>query len=169
MTCIKVLAVALALAAGGGSSHAVIVDRFNAERTANGLPPVREDSSYSAKCALHDAYMARNGVLTHVEDDRLTGYTAGGRWAGVNAVLAQGADWSAGNPWDDAPIHLIQLMSPQLVRVGIDESGGFDCVTTWPGYRDSRERRMYTFPGDGAVGVRPGETADELPFTPQQF
>ena len=60
-------------------------------------------------------------------------------------------------------------MSPLLVRVGVDERNGFDCVTTWPGYRDSPARRVYTFPGNGAADVAPAETADEWPFTPQRF
>jgi hypothetical protein len=167
------LAAVLAAAAAGAGDHAAIVARLNAERAANGLPSdLRENAAWSAKCADHVVYMAATGSLTHVEESSSPQYTADGDWAGANSVLAVGRSWTAGNPFRSAPLHLIQLMSPELRQVGIaDNASGYLCITTWPGFRASgwSKPRVYTYPGDGAVGVPFAETADELPFVPADF
>jgi Cysteine-rich secretory protein family len=172
-------AAALAAAAAAFAAHsaprAAILAELNAERAANGIPAaVRENPAWSAKCADHVAYMAATGSLTHAEDPSSLRYTASGSWAGEHSVLAfgSGADWSVGDPFAEAPLHLIQLMSPELREVGIAlDPSGYLCITTWPGYRPSGTRKpaVFTYPGDGATGVPFAEIANEVPFVPGDF
>jgi Cysteine-rich secretory protein family len=175
-----ILCAAVALAAAAATAAArpagvsvSILDALNAERAANGIPAgVRENRGWSAKCADHVAYMAATGSLSHTEDPANARYTAGGNWAGEHSVLALGSSWGPSDPFASAPLHLIQLMSPALRQVGIaDDSSGFLCITTWPGYRQPAKGKpaVYTYPGDGASGVPYAETAREMPFVPGDF
>jgi hypothetical protein len=174
LTLLAVGLVAAAVAASAGAdAHPGILASLNAERAANGIPArVQENTAWSAKCADHVRYMSETGSLTHDEDPSSPGYTHDGSWAGDNSVLALGVTWSNGDPFASAPLHLIQLMSPELRQVGVaTDPQGFLCVTTWPGYRSSGWRRptMYTYPGNGATNVPYAEQAEEFPFVPGDF
>ncbi len=167
------LIAAAASAAAGADTHPGILAALNAERAANGIPAwVRENAAWSAKCADHVRYMAATGSLTHDENPTSPAYTPDGSWAGDHSVLSLGASWSRGDPFATAPIHLIQLMSPELRQVGVaSDAQGFLCVTTWPGYRSSgwHRPRMYTYPGNGARNVQFAERPSEFPFVPGDF
>jgi len=146
-----------------------IVGAFNAERQRSGLPPVSENSDWSAACRAHDHYMALNNVMEHFEDPGRPGYTPQGDWAGHNAVLAAG-DWATGgDPWDTAPIHLAQMMSPRLQTTGAAQVEGYNCLTTWPGYVPGGaglpSDSLFSFPGS-RTGVPYAETAAEFPTVP---
>lgn len=147
-----------------------ILALLNAQRAAHGIPAgIRLVADWTAKCRAHDNWMAVNNRIQHPEDPGTPAYSEGGNWAGTHAVLAQGTDWRDGNPWETAPIHLIQLLGPALARVGADESKGFECVTTWPGYeRTGAANVVYTYPAGGTKSWRPSEVARESPFTPQE-
>ena len=114
-------AMALALpAAALAATPAQVLQALNAERAANGIPAgVQEAPEQSTGCALHNAYRAANGgaVVGHDEAPERPGYTPEGALAGRSAVLA-GTSWAAGNPYADAPIHLMRLMDPRLERAG---------------------------------------------------
>ena len=73
---------------------------FNAERAALGLPAqIVLNPRWSVECAAHDAYERDNRVLEHPENPKLRGASAGGAWAGLNSVLAEGTAWTrAANP-----------------------------------------------------------------------
>jgi Carboxypeptidase regulatory-like domain len=146
---------------------------LNAERTRWGLPArILENPVWSQACAAHDAYLHDNSVLEHPETEGRPGYSPGGDWGGAHSVLAEGSGWVAqANPWEDAPIHLNQLMAPGLAEVGIDESSGYACVTTWPGIRNPPPGfgDVITYPGNGTSGLPPAERASESPFVPGQF
>jgi hypothetical protein len=145
---------------------------LNAERERWGLPGgIRANALWSQACAAHDTYMADNHVIENPEDLTSPGYSPGGAWAGEESVLA-GTPWTASaNPWEDAPLHLDQLMSPGLSTVGIDESSGDACVTTWPGMAEPAlpTGTVLTYPGNGASGLPPSELAEEKPVTAGQF
>jgi hypothetical protein len=164
---------AAAGAAGGASAHAEILTSLNAERAANGIPSdVRENPKWSAECAKHVAYLDATGVLSHTEDPASPAYSAGGSWAGANSVLAMGTGWANGDPFAMAPLHLAQLMSPELHSVGLEVSGnGTVCMTTFPGYvrLGVKKPTVFSVPGDGATGVPYAEVANELPFVPSDF
>lgn len=162
-------AVLLGPAEAGAVTSQQAVGYLNAERAALGLPAgVVENATWSQDCALHNAYMQQNGgALTHAENPAAPGYTAGGAYAGGNSILSQGLDWAPGaNPWENAPIHLIQLYTPSLAQIGIDSTNGYVCATTFPGFTRPpvSQDTVTTYPADGAQGVYPAENAGEGPF-----
>jgi Carboxypeptidase regulatory-like domain len=145
---------------------------LNAERTRAGLPGgVVLNRRWAQECAAHDAYERANGVLSHTENPEAPGASAGGAWAGLVSVLAQARWMQAQDPWQNAPIHLMQLFTPSLSVIGLDDSGGLQCATTYPGLLRTpvNTETVTTYPADGASGVPPRETAREAPFVPGQF
>jgi hypothetical protein len=145
---------------------------LSAERARAGLPArLGLSRRWSADCAAHDAYERDNNVLSHPEDMTAHGASTGGAWAGLHSVLAISGWTRRANPWENAPIHLMQLFSPSLSKVGIDDSDRHQCVTTWPGMkrRPTRRDTIFTYPARGADGVPRSENAEELPFVPGQF
>lgn len=144
---------------------------LNAQRAQWGIPAgVIGLPLWSQACAAHDAYGSRNNTLGHYEQTNLPGYTAAGAWAGEHAILAaEPGGWGPeSNPWNDAPIHLNQMMTPDLLYTGIDDSHGYQCMTTWPGMLrpPSPPGTIYTYPGDGTSGIPPAEFAAESPKVP---
>ena len=153
------------------ASVAQTIALLNAQRAANGLPAgIVEDPTLSSDCAAHDHYMAVNHQLTHVEQPGNPGYTPGGAYAGLNAVLTQNDNWDAGNPYENAPLHLDQLLAPRLAQLGSADAEGFSCTTTFPGWvrGDPPALTVYTYPGNGAQ-IYASEIARELPWTPGQL
>ncbi len=146
------------------------VSLLSAQRASNGIPAgLPESAAWSAACAKHDAYeRANGGTLTREEIVGRPGYTSQGAFAGKNSVLASQSTWREGNPWESAPIHLMQLLAPRLKRLGVDDRKGYVCATTWPGYADAGPFApvLYSYPGDGQTGWRVSEVAREGPFTP---
>ena len=172
--CLAVVALAAAgaAAADSGAASGTILAALNSQRTANGITGrVKENRIWSQKCARHIAYMGATRTFSHTEDPANPAYTADGNWAGENSVLAEGSSWPNGNPFANAPIHLIQLMSPELRQAGIDAASGYVCMTTWPGYGTSgwKKPTVFSVPGNGATRVPYAETADESPFVPGDF
>jgi hypothetical protein len=146
--------------------------RLNAERAADGLPAgLTLAPRWSAECAAHDDYERDSGVLTSTEIPESPGASVGGAWAGLNSDLAEGRWTPTANPWENAPIHLLALLAPSLAVVGIDDSDGYQCVTTYPGLlrAPASTDRISTYPASGAEHVAPSEHARESPFVPGQF
>ncbi len=144
---------------------------LNQQRAAAGIPAgITENPNWSQACALHNRYMAKTGEFGHDENPNSPYYTKDGAWAGHNSVLSPRSAWDS-NPFETAPIHLAQLLAPQLEVMGVSGADGFICATTWPGYTrpDPSSPQAYSYPGDGATGVRFSEYAAELPFTPGDF
>jgi hypothetical protein len=169
LVAVALVAAGAATAGSGATRSGALLAVLNAQRAANGIPGhVQENPSWSQKCARHIAYMGSTGTFSHSEDPSSPAYSADGNWAGQNSVLAQGSRWPTGGPFASAPIHLIQLMSPELRQVGVEATSGYVCVTTWPGYVDSGSKKptVYSVPGNGAVRVPYAETANELPLVP---
>ncbi|MBA2347843.1 MAG: hypothetical protein H0V81_06050 [Solirubrobacterales bacterium] len=148
-----------------------IVGFLNAQRAAQGLPAgIAEDPGLSDGCARHNGYGAANNVLEHDETKGRPGYSPQGRDAArVSVLYDSGGPWSAArNPFEEAPIHLHQLLAPRLDRMGAAETGAYGCATTLA----SRARPApaadvsYSYPGDGATGWPAAQTAFEAPYTP---
>ena len=115
--------------------------------------------------------MQRNHLVQHDETPGTPMYTAAGAWAGVRSVLSGGYPWTTRRtPWDSAPMHLAQLLAPQLRQMGVGLFRGWACATTLPGYGRGRAHRnvVYTYPS-GRTLARWREHANEFPFTPQGF
>ena len=141
-------------------------------RAANGIPAgITENPAASLGCLMHNRYGIVNDVLTHHEDATAPGYTDAGAAAGARAVLYRGMQWSAADsPFEHAPLHLHQLLSPRLDAMGASEIQGFGCATVASHNRRPPPRNVtYTYPANGATDWRDGEVADELPFTPGEF
>jgi hypothetical protein len=167
-----VLAVVCAMLSPAGAAAiggAEIVQRLSQQREANGIPGgLVERPDWSAGCAKHNYYEAQTGELRHSEDPSSPYYSAEGNWAAENSVLASGASWNQGNPWEEAPIHLIQMIAPQLSEMGAAENDNHNCATTWPGYHRPEPASLtaYSYPGNGVSGVVPTERAFESPSVP---
>ncbi len=145
---------------------------LNAERRRAGLPAgLVLNPRWSLECAAHDGYERVNGVLTHSENPQASGASPGGAWAGLVSVLAQSRWTRAADPWQSAPIHLMQLFTPSLSMIGVDDGGGLQCATTYPGLlrAPAGSDTVTTYPADGARGIPPREVAREAPFVPGQF
>jgi hypothetical protein len=161
---------------------------LNAQRAAIGAPPVSVRADWSAACLAHVHYLAENmsapttvsdAEAEHVETPGAPGYSPQGAWAAANSVLAAGdggwgqaAPFASATPWESAPLHLAQLLAPQLQQIGVATAAApdgdvFSCVTTWPGYGASMpaEDSVLTYPTGNAT-IYASERADEAPFTP---
>lgn len=171
-TGLAVLAILVAMLSPAGAaaiSGPEIVQRLSQQREANGIPGgLVERPDWSAACAKHNYYGAQTGELRHSEDPSSPYYSAEGNWAAENSVLSSGSSWSQGNPWEEAPIHLIQLLAPQLSEAGAAENDNHNCATTWPGYHRPEPTGLtaYSYPGNGVSGVVPAERAFESPSVP---
>lgn len=153
------------------------ISLWNKQRTLHGIPAgIGHAPALSDGCRKHNEYMAQNGI-THFEEEGRPGYTPEGKAAGESSVLGQGSPpWNSlqSNPWENAPIHLIQMLDPRLKVTGYDESQNFECATTLSFYRGYAQRpapprsRLFTYPGPGTRHYR-GQEAREAPFTPGQL
>lgn len=181
----KLAAVAFAaalLAAPAASAHGIsspqAIAWLNAQRGANGIPAgIAEEPVWDEDCRLHMEWWGKNpnAANPHIETPGTPGYTTGGAFAGANSVLAEGIDWQPGtrfpwgarNPWEEAPIHLMQLLGPELSVTGYAPV----CMVTWAGYKRTppSEPELVTYPGNGTSFIYPSEHAIEWPFTPAAF
>jgi hypothetical protein len=142
---------------------------LNAKRATNDIPgDVALNPDWSAKCAQHVAYMRATGTVSHAEDPNHPAWSEGGNWAGTHAVLASTVPWTESSfIWETAPLHLAQLLAPQLSQVGIADDNQLACVTTWPGYLRTAPsaNSVVTYPGNGST-IYASETSEEWPITP---
>ena len=99
---------------------------LNAFRTGAQLPPLREDSAWSAEAGLHSRYMVMTGDVSHREDPNNPFYTNSGNVAGDAGNIAIGNlssapfEWAI-NYWLSAPFHAVPLLDPQLAVTGFGE------------------------------------------------
>jgi hypothetical protein len=143
------------------------IARLNAQRAAAGLPAdVSEVPAWSEGCRLHMDYVRRNGGgLTHDEVEGRPGFTTAGKEAGATSVLTGGgSSFSADgrNAFENAPIHLMQTLSPWLLRSGASDG----CLAT---LRDTTRTfagpSLFSYPGEGQT-TPAAQTARESPFVP---
>ncbi len=165
------LALPAAAAAQAGTSPAEAIAALNAQRAAHGIPAdLVENPDYSLGCRQHMAYEAINGrspAAPHAEDPARPGYTALGDQAARSSVLGgPSSSWAPGNPWEDAPIHLMDTLAPALAQTGWAPG----CLWTAPTVpRPSPDDvKVFTYPGPGS-SIHPGHAASERPFVPGDF
>ena len=91
---------------------------WNKQRKLHGLPAgLVNRAALNDGCRKHNHYMATNNELTHFEEEGNTAYTPEGDTAGQRSVLGVGSPpWNTlnSNPWENAPIHLSQMLNPTL-------------------------------------------------------
>lgn len=172
LACVLVPA-ATASRSGKGNTAAQDIAWFNAQRAANGIPAgITENTDWSAKCDKHITFLEKaGGSLRHEEEPSSPFYTDDGEWGGTHSVLSQGDSWGADyNPWETAPIHLAQLMDPQISEMGIADRDGYVCATTWPGYERTPPdtTSVVTYPGNNTT-IYASENPAESPFTPEDI
>ena len=138
---------------------------LSAQREAHGIPgALVEVPEWSEGCRKHMLWVEQNG-LQHDEEPGTPGYTPEGDEAGNSSVLSSGPwEFDGANPWEHAPIHLMQLLGPGLARTGYANG----CMYTWPGYDrpNPPTPQLFTYPGDGTTDWRYQELASEGPYTP---
>jgi hypothetical protein len=166
-------ALAAALLAGAPTADAATpaeaISLLNAQRAAHGIPAgIVENPEWSAGCAAHMEYLRINGFDGdwHDQIPGAPGYSEAGRAAAGSAVLTSAPWTGAWNPWENAPLHLAQLLAPALSVTGYADG----CMYTWPGYQrpEPDELQLYTYPGDGNW-IYPSMVVSELPFAPGDF
>jgi hypothetical protein len=173
------LALVAAGLAGAGAARAASVQKIitllNAQRAANGIPAgVVENPVWSVACQLHNAYEHRYNALGHSEAEGKPGYSSAGNLIAQTSVLAQGIYWGPphrnGNPYDNAPFHLFDLLNPRINSVGAADSEGFGCVEIELGALRpaSPSPRGYSYPGNGRRNIPVSQRASEQPEAPAQ-
>jgi hypothetical protein len=177
IACVAVLlGLALPAAQAPAATPAHAIAWLNAQRAANGLPAgITGNPAWDAGCANHRRWLTQNpgSANPHEETPATPGYTEDGAFAGSSSVL--GGDWTASakypwggaNPWETAPIHLMQLLGPPLSVTGYAPG----CMFTWPGYLREAPPvpQLLTYPGNATTWIYHRETASESPFVPGQF
>jgi len=169
-------------ARAGGVTSTQAISYLNAQRAANGIPAdITDNTAWDTGCRHHIAWEGENpnAPNPHIETPGTPGYTDDGAAAGASAVLASGDDWNqtneypwgATNPWESAPIHLMQLLAPDLNTTGWWDNGYSICMITWDGYGRPTPAtpQLLTYPGSGTSFIYPSEQANEWPFTPADF
>jgi hypothetical protein len=168
---LSLLAVALAPAPAGAASAAKIIALLNAQRAANGIPAgITDSATWSAACAMHDAYEHANDVFGHVETAGKPDFTSEGEEIAQTSVLAEGVYWGPGDPYENAPYHLFDLFNPRIASTGAADSEGFGCVEIELGTvrRPPARVTAYSYPGDHRTGVPYSQRAQEQPMTPAE-
>jgi hypothetical protein len=76
------------------------------------------------------------------------------------------SSWAAGNPWEDAPLHLMDTLAPALAQTGWAPG----CMWTAPAVPRPAPAapRVVTYPGPGTT-IYPQQAAYESPFVPGDF
>jgi hypothetical protein len=156
----KLLATVMALSAlalPAATAHADasggdIVTWLNAQRTANGIPGIAEDTAASAACARWDA-------------GSWAGAGPAGAWAWRDAPPAyDDGPWTATNdPFERHPDELALVLAPRLATLGAAVVGVLGCATfALPGTRPAPAQDVtYTYPGDGVQDVRTSQLRDD--------
>jgi hypothetical protein len=158
-------------AAAGAATPAQIIALLNKQRTTNEIPAnIGETPAWTSACLAHDAYEHANSTLSHSETEGKLGYSAAGNLIAETSVLAQGIKWGPGDPYDNAPFHLFDLLNPRISSSGAADSDGFGCVEIELGTLRPPAATViaYSYPGNHKNGVPFSERAAEQPETPGQ-
>lgn len=156
---------------------------LNGVRAANGIPgDLQEVPELSQGCMEYlDDYQPAPGQYPHEERPEQPGYTPGGAKAVSMSDLAgrlyenaptgsYGLAWWTPRftPWSDAPLHLTDLLDPAATSAWYGENHTEACMGTFAYQRSFQEPVFYSYPGAGSTDVPIGQTANELPWTPQR-
>ncbi len=154
------------IAAGPASSD--WLGTVNVYRAQSGLPPVAENSAWSAGARNHSCWMLLNGIA-HDETPGTPGYTADGDQAGNSGNVAVSSNASATarshiDLWMTGPFHAIGILRPSLQQAafGMCASPPNPSTTTWKSgatldvirgnnWSASKPSTPVVFPGNGAT------------------
>jgi uncharacterized protein YkwD len=113
--------------------------RLNYYRALANLPPVSENTAWSAGGAEHARYVVKNNEITHYQDPAKPYATAAGAEAGRSGnVMAHSnagiGDAAAIDGWMQAPFHALGMIDPRLTQAGYgsyrEADGGYQMAAT---------------------------------------
>jgi uncharacterized protein YkwD len=109
---------------GLSSAERSLLDSVNAERKAQGIPPLAWDDALALAARGHAAEMARHNSVAHVLPDepslpsRATRAGAKFSWLSENVVSASNVD-NAQAQFMKSPAHRANILDPDMDRIGI--------------------------------------------------
>jgi hypothetical protein len=152
------------------TSPSQIVGKLNAQRAANGIPAgITLNTAWTTGCMHHVKYEEANGIpWTHEEVAGKPGFTKDGQLAGGAGDQSYTQGWELGNPFENLPLHLANLLAPSLQQIGAYQSGRRVCMEIALGNtRQFADNAIYTYPGNGRTGVATSQTVHgEWPHSP---
>jgi hypothetical protein len=170
---VKLAAALAALVLGpvaAAATPAQVVADVNHQRVSNGIPGgIVLEPNWTRGCRRHIRYEELNGIpWTHVEEPGKPGYTIDGRDAGAMGDQAYTHSFDEGNPYENLPLHLANLLAPTLQKIGAYESGRRSCLQVSGGYtRQIKANKVFVYPGPGHGGVPTSQTVhNEYPASP---
>jgi hypothetical protein len=124
---------------------------------ANGIPGgILLNQQWTTGCEHHVRYEELNGIpWTHVETPGRPGFTKDGQLAAIEGDQQSGlGSFDSGNPFENLPLHLANLINPALHEIGAYESGGRTCVVVQgAAARVFTVNQLFVYPGPGKSGV----------------
>jgi len=109
---------------GPSSAERILLDSVNAERKAQGIPPLAWDDALALAARSHAAEMARHNAVAHVLPgepslpSRATRAGAKFAWLSENVVSAGNVD-NAQALFIKSPAHRANILDPDMDRIGI--------------------------------------------------
>jgi len=109
---------------GSSSAQRILLDSVNAERKAQGIPPLAWDEALALAARGHAAEMARQNSVAHVLPgepslpSRATRAGAKFTWLSENVVSASNVD-NAQAQFMKSPAHRANILDPDMDRIGI--------------------------------------------------
>jgi uncharacterized protein YkwD len=118
--------------AHGADRVAAVMREINAQRAANGLPPVRRDHSLAALARAHSAHMVASRRFSHDDFSKRIRHSSWARRHGTWAA-AETLAWGTGRrgtpagivaAWMQSPKHRAIVLDPRFHVVGIGQVKG---------------------------------------------
>ncbi|MFN8533807.1 MAG: CAP domain-containing protein [Dehalococcoidia bacterium] len=115
------------------------LDAVNGYRAIAGLPPVTENTTWSAGGWEHSRYMVKNNVIGHSQNPALPFYSAAGNLAAQNGNVMASTDVHATDAyavltWMQGPFHALGIIDPKLATSGFgsyrEADGGYQMAAT---------------------------------------
>ena len=109
---------------GSSSAQRILLDSVNAERKAQGIPPLAWDEALALAARGHAAEMARQNSVAHVLPgepslpSRATRAGAKFTWLSENVVSASNVN-NAQAQFMKSPAHRANILDPDMDRIGI--------------------------------------------------
>ncbi|MHB8507735.1 MAG: CAP domain-containing protein [Candidatus Dormibacteria bacterium] len=150
----------------------------NEYRASAGLPPVAENTTYSAGDLAHAQYLVQNNAEGHDEDPSKPGYSPQGAAAGqasdvVVDFRTTTTDADAINLWMTGPFHSIGIVDPKLQEAGfgsyraagtgVQMAAALNVITGRVGTTPPGTRFPVIWPGDGSSVPLSAYTGNESP------
>ena len=128
---------------GNSSYESQVISLINAERTAEGLPALAQNSSLTQAARRHSADMACTDIFSHTGSDGSAPWdrvsAAGYSWSRVTENIAASSyqyfsPASVVNMWMNSPGHKANILDANVIHIGVGfryfDNGGYDAYYT---------------------------------------